>query len=635
MTGQVVARTVARTTLAIVLAVSTAACAEQEVERRVMPGAAFGPDFEAMRRHTLQPIRLRQRRPSAPKVAGRIAPARQTAAAPQTIEAAFPTVLNKVDTQLYLRAFAAQRRRDWKQADRFLAAVTDKRLIGSLLAQRYLGTYDASFTELSDWLEKYGDHHGADRLYRLAQRRKPAGAAMPPRTKSRPLRALPFPAAEDRSPDLPAPPRLSADDRAAASTVRRAITGAMSGGRYSRAAELLDANATRLLGAARADALRARLGHLLLQRGRFRAALRVTAGASRRSWRYVSLAPWIAGLSAWSLSEWKEAADHFERLANARNDHRWLIAGSAYWAGRSHASAGDAPSANHWFGRAAVYNYTFYGLLARRRLGLPSAFDWRPPVADPEPFRRIVRSDRGKRIIALVQIGAYTEAGDRLLRWYFEQAEEDAETFLAIALAARMPSAAYQIAIRLARRDGRRFDVALFPTPIWRPVGRNQVDRAVVYAVMRQESLYQPAAKSHAGARGLMQIMPGTARFTARQISLRFRHDWELFNPSINLRLGESFLRYLFARPAIDRNLAFTFAAYNAGEGNLARWRVRKDPLLFTEAIHFRETRIYVERVLFNLWAYRARLGQAAPSLKALAADRWPLYVPLDPSPER
>ena len=86
----------------------------------------------------------------------------------------------------------------------------------------------------------------------------------------------------------------------------------------------------------------------------------------------------------------------------------------------------------------------------------------------------------------------------------------------------------------------------------------------------------------------------------------------------------------MLARPAIQGNLFFAVAAYNAGEGNLNKWKLRDDPLLFIETIHLHETRGYVERVLYNLWVYRLRLGQEAPSLAALASDKWPQYIAQD-----
>ena len=124
--------------------------------------------------------------------------------------------------------------------------------------------------------------------------------------------------------------------------------------------------------------------------------------------------------------------------------------------------------------------------------------------------------------------------------------------------------------------------------------------------------------------------MPATAAFIAGDRSLRRRQVDKLYEPSFNLALGQRFFRHLLDRPGIRGNLFFAIASYNAGEGNLNKFKVRSDPLLFIEAMHLRETRLYVEKVLYNLWAYRVRLGQPTPSLDAVAKGEWPIYRPLD-----
>ena len=177
----------------------------------------------------------------------------------------------------------------------------------------------------------------------------------------------------------------------------------------------------------------------------------------------------------------------------------------------------------------------------------------------------------------------------------------------------RLTTLAFIFASRHYRRSGKLVDVALYPLPDWMPTDGFRLDRALVYAVMRQESAFNPRARSSAGARGLMQLMPATAAFIANDRSLRRRHVDRLYAPSLNMALGQKFLRYLLGRSAIQGNLFFAVAAYNAGEGNLAKWKLRDDPLLFIETIHLYETRGYVERVLYNLWAYRMRLGSKGP----------------------
>ncbi|MEC8164825.1 MAG: lytic transglycosylase domain-containing protein, partial [Pseudomonadota bacterium] len=174
--------------------------------------------------------------------------------------------------------------------------------------------------------------------------------------------------------------------------------------------------------------------------------------------------------------------------------------------------------------------------------------------------------------------------------------------------------------------------------PDWVPKDGYKVDRAMIFALIRQESGFKPKAKSKAGARGLMQLMPRTAGFMAGK---RFRghRRHALFNPEYNIELGQSYVQHLLAFPGIDGNLFYTTVAYNGGPGNLNRWRrtseYQDDPLLFIESVPSRETRAFVERVLTNLWIYRYRLGQPTPSLDAIAAGTWPRYNRLDPNSKK
>ncbi|MCB1803558.1 MAG: lytic transglycosylase domain-containing protein, partial [Gammaproteobacteria bacterium] len=167
-----------------------------------------------------------------------------------------------------------------------------------------------------------------------------------------------------------------------------------------------------------------------------------------------------------------------------------------------------------------------------------------------------------------------------------------AHTYLSLAMAGRLSAFAYSISSRLEARDGLRFDLALFPVPVWQPKDGYQVDRALIYAIMRQESAFITTARSVAGARGLMQLMPATAAFIGSDRSLRREKVDKLYDPKFNLTLGQKFLKFLLDRDTLKNNLFFVLSSYNAGEGNLQRWSVRDDPLLFIEAMHLKETRI-------------------------------------------
>ena len=177
---------------------------------------------------------------------------------------------------------------------------------------------------------------------------------------------------------------------------------------------------------------------------------------------------------------------------------------------------------------------------------------------------------------------------------------------------------------------------ALYPTPDWVPSDGFKLDKALLMAVMRQESAFNAYAVSYAGASGLMQLMPATAAYIERDNSLRRKNRRKLFDPSFNMKLGQKYLNYLMRHKMTDGNLMLVIAAYNAGPGNIAKWKLRTghgdDWLLFMESIPNRQNRNYVERVLANLWIYRLRFGQEAPTLDQVAQGALPRYASLDPA---
>lgn len=135
---------------------------------------------------------------------------------------------------------------------------------------------------------------------------------------------------------------------------------------------------------------------------------------------------------------------------------------------------------------------------------------------------------------------------------------------------------------------------------------------------------------SSAGARGVMQLMPATARFVARRTGIGEGSVGELVQPESNMALGQRYIEMLLADGNVGSDLFRLTAAWNGGPGNLGRWTrdgtAMQDSLLFIESIPLSETRDFIERVLANLWIYRNRLGQQSPSLDALAAGNWPGY---------
>ena len=153
---------------------------------------------------------------------------------------------------------------------------------------------------------------------------------------------------------------------------------------------------------------------------------------------------------------------------------------------------------------------------------------------------------------------------------------------------------------------------------------------ALVLAIARIESNFDAAAVSPAGARGLMQIMPATARFLAG-LAEDSEHLPALHDPAVNLSLGQRYLNFLAATDVVGGDKLRLLASYNTGPGAFSRWgaaiRDQGDPFLFLEAIPVDETRAFIPRVLAHTWLYASRLGLPTPSLDELAGGAWPRYA--------
>jgi soluble lytic murein transglycosylase-like protein len=292
-----------------------------------------------------------------------------------------------------------------------------------------------------------------------------------------------------------------------------------------------------------------------------------------------------------------------------------------------------------WLSVAANYPLTLYGMLARDRLNLDADFDFQAPKLDPSSMAELLVRPAGMRALALLQSGEPARAEREILRLGDWKQVELNRAVMRFAAHAELPSLSLMLARRVLSDDRtpgmeKRLVGALYPIPPWRPEEGFLIDRALIYAVMHQESSFDPLAKSPDGARGLMQLMPRTAAALDPQRRFRGALKKLLYDPSFNIGLGQRYLKKLLGSQRVRKNLLRLAVAYNAGPGNLAIWDRRMDydddPLLFLETLPARETRLFVERVLTNLWVYRQRLGQATPSLRALASGAWPEYRTID-----
>lgn len=313
------------------------------------------------------------------------------------------------------------------------------------------------------------------------------------------------------------------------------------------------------------------------------------------------------------LDDARSAATHFAGMAKLSTLPD-SVTQANYWLGRALSKAGDADGAKAAFGVAAKYPTVYYGLLARQELGLkPVELRAMPEWKDSEA--EFNRNEVVQAINLLVADGETDKAG-ALLKTLAEQLKTGGELVLAARLAQTIDAHNLAISIAdIADRRGMPLDLFSFPKDGLPASKVAAADTAAIYAIARQESRFQVNAVSSAGARGLMQLMPGTAKETANKIGLAYSPAKLTSDPLYNTQLGASYLDDQLAK--YDGSLLLAAAAYNAGPGNANKWigafgdprSSAIDPVVWVELIPFQETRKYVQRVFGNYMVYRARLG--------------------------
>jgi soluble lytic murein transglycosylase-like protein len=601
------------------------------------PGGLPAPPVPMLRLGAAEPVRAAAAAPAAPDDDRPV-----FEAAPLNLDfmmsdtrAAELHLLTDSDSDLYRRVFALQASGDMAGADRLIGQIQNRGLIGHVLYQRYMHptAWHSTYSQLSSWLTQYADLPGADRVYSLANRRRPSGAAaarspVTARGISGNVESYGFQRVRHSPPTGRSAAQSSAVDR-----LERDIRTNLVIGAAASAKALLDARggAATQLTAVERDALLAEVAEGFFYERRPQEAYDIARQAAARSGRDVPLAHWIAGLAAWRLGHVADAGPHFEAVGQSDRVSPWMQAAGAYWASRVHMSRHQPREVGLWLRRAAVYPHTFYGILATQALGAVPDLNWRMPEVSQAHITVLSRNATGWRALALLQTGERRRAAEELARINPGNDRQLAEALIAVAYAGDMPDVALKLASAVVTPDNYRYDAALYPVPPWQPEGGFAIDRALLYAFMRQESRFRPEAESSSGAAGLMQLLPSTANFIAEDGRDYRRGSREaLYRPSLNMTLGQAYLQHLMSQPNINGDLIYLAAAYNGGPGNLSKWQRDlngiRDPLLFVESIPLSETRDFVERVLTNYWIYRQRLGESVPSLTELAGGRAPVY---------
>jgi len=496
-----------------------------------------------------------------------------------------PTALSSADKISYTTAFDALRRGDIETARTAARQAQDRVLLGqvefeSLFHPDHVATYE----ELTAWLETYSDLPCADRVYTLALRRRPDGALEPVRPGGVLGRTW--------------------------NSLVSAVSG--DGGVIDPAkAARVAYNNDDLTGA---SALGRQIG----------------------DW-------WTVGLAEWRLGQFHESFAAFERVANDPTEDAWVRAGAAFWTARAAAQSGRQDRVTDYLRLSAQWPATFYGQIALRQLGEePTIENMGPRPYEAEPRLRRAAYVPQSAAVEPTALEAFVQADARAKRtvaFYEVGRNADAETELrsglrtAVGDAAKMWTALARAILPVNNGDATRIDATRYPIPDLTPEGGFVIERALVYALARKETDFNPNARSSVGAYGLMQVMPTTAAEMTGDRTF-VSDPTKLLVPAVNMRLGQAYINKMLALPAFQGDLLRAVASYNAGPGPMLA-AVRKlgadaDPLLLIETIDVPQARDYVEKVMASYWIYQRLFGGPLKTLDAVASGARAVPMALD-----
>jgi soluble lytic murein transglycosylase len=323
------------------------------------------------------------------------------------------------------------------------------------------------------------------------------------------------------------------------------------------------------------------------------------------------------GLAAWRLDDSKQAGDFFAAAYRAAAGSA-TRAKAAYWMSRAQDRTGQQSAATVWMRLAAQEGDSFYGLIARRALGLSFACLTGQTLGTAD-VDALLASPGGRRAFALLQVGEKRRAEAELRLVWLDGSEAPSlgRALLLLARATGLSRLAAELepVETVSEREGG-------PLPNLQPAGGFIVDPALVYALVRHESNFRAGVVSRSGAKGLMQLMPRTAHAVAGSEASH------LADPAVNLAIGQRYILALADDEAVDGDLIRLLAGYNQGEFGLRRWvdtvHDGGEPLLFLEAMPNAAARAFVEESLELSWHYASLLHRPASSLDDLAAGRHP-----------
>jgi soluble lytic murein transglycosylase len=546
-----------------------------------------------------------------------------TANAQVSVASVAPQVLSASDAALYRDIIADEQAGQFTKAQSLSAKLGDPCLQGYAEAEGFLSpkAKRATLAELVAWLKDYRDLAVADRVYRLAVARSTKTVRKgKKRITVAVVTNIPAPSGvgsrsggyEDA--ELPEPVPRDAAARAALPVVLADIKA----GDPDAASAVLDGVRATATGTDIAI-LSHRIAASYLAEGLNDKAYALAASVSDPA---VPQLLWDSGFAAYRLGQWDNAIRSLEALAQTAAAQNTLRAQGAFWAARAHMQSGDPGKVVTLLAFAAKQNPSFYGILAEHSLGIDTNTGFADAVLSASDFADLMHNDAAHRAVALWQAGLTDYVGTELNRAFVQEDERLDPAMVSLAHTLGV----FNVELRASEKSAARGVIltGLFPVPAYAPDGGYRIDNSLVLAFARIESRFQTQATSPVGARGLMQIMPATAK------KLGIDEPDTLYDPGVALSAGQKYIEQLLNRAG--GNLMEVGGAYNAGPLAVDRWLTTKagkdDPLLFVESIPVQETRSYVKRLMLYHWLYRRRFGQDADSLDQTARGQWPIYRP-------
>ena len=530
-------------------------------------------------------------------------------------------LLNQKDKERYIEIFALQKLGKWKEADRIISLLDNKILMGHVKYQKLMHPtkYRSNYKELKKWLSLYSDHPMSKKIWELAKKRKPKNTKS--LLKPEQLSRLPGYGLDYKSmvpvKNFSVPKKYF--------TIYKNIRSLVKRGRPTNA--LKELNKLDLPIYIRDD-LKGIIAAGYYAVAKDKLSYKLAIAGANRSGVNNPILYWRAGLAAYRLNKKEESLIIFLKLANMKKDI-WLKSAGAYWAAKIYLEANNKSAAKNNFIISAKQINTFYGQLAIEYLGYKENISWEINNKGSFFDLDILNNKHIKRAIALSSTGKYGEADQEIRFVYGVLGKNNMQQLLELTNYLNLPAVQLRLGDKI-RQEGETNYLALYPTPKWFTNNPKKIDQVLIWSLIRKESSFYLKAKSPRGARGLMQIMPSTARVVTGNRSIRGSNLWKLNDLDYNISIGQDLLLRLMNKEDISDSLIPVLISWNAGPTKYKKWnkkiKMHSDPLLYIESIPSYETRWFVKEVLKNMWIYRDKFKQDKPSRRELSNNSWPKY---------